>query len=120
MELTAKIKLTKKQLQALLSLYGRIIEGLEIPADDHGSLLFEHACELFNKLVGMGINRQDKYTLKLKGSAALAFLQLWKIIPVMAGSHEQVIIAEVIQIIDKVNAHAKIIAHVPAHHTQHV
>lgn len=94
-----KHKLTAQRLEALSIAYLSVMR--HVPEDGHELLLQEHARELLQRISTMLLSDQQKYTLKMNGSEAMAFMQLWYTIPVPAGSLEQVVIGEIIKTIDK-------------------
>ena len=102
-----KLKLTAQRLEALNIGYLSVMQ--HVPEDGHDLLLLEHARELHARLSTMLLNDQQQYTLKLCGSEAMAFVQLWYQIPVQAGSLMQVVTGEIIKAIDKVSKQPKFI-----------
>src|SRR4051812_10008934 len=108
---TVKIKISRSELVALNDVYLSITTYAQ-PHDDHMRILLEHAYELRPNLQSLLGNWQAKYTLKLRGVAALAFLQLWQRQPLVAGSLEQVTVARVIEAIDQRSKAPKHLGHV--------
>lgn len=102
-----KHKLNAQRMEALSLAYLSVMN--HVPEDGHELLLHEHARELLCRISTMLLSDQQKYTLKMSGTEAMAFMQLWYTIPVAAGSLEQVVIGEMIKTIDKASKQPKLL-----------
>jgi len=94
-----KTKLLASWMDALYIGYLSSINAFE-PEDAHELLLLEHAREILGRLSTQLLNDQQRYTLTLTGTEALAFLQWWSINPCESGSLIQVVVAELMKKID--------------------
>lgn len=101
-----KMKLLQGWMEALYTAYVAQ-EHLFKPENEHEELLLEHVRELLSRLSKQLGNDQEKYTLTLTGTEAMAFLQFWMIVPVERGSLIQVVIHHIIQHIDKKSGYAR-------------
>jgi hypothetical protein len=97
-----KVKLSYDRLYALQQQYYKELGTFDRKnADDHEQLLNEHAAEMHDLLLRLLHKGQNNYTLELRGTQALAFMQYWLMTPIPSHSLQLVAIQHIIQQIDK-------------------
>lgn len=77
-----ELKLIAPEVEALMLAYQTAVEMMENEAEletnDHDSLLLHHAIDMREKLEKLNDKDQQKYTIKLGATDALAMYQLWR------------------------------------------
>ncbi len=113
-----KVKLKHDWLSALQVQYFNTINAF-VSETEHDELLNEHAAEIHARLMKLLGKEQHNYTVELTSTQAMAFMQYWMMIPVPAGTLQQVTISKIIQAIDKkAKHHARTtMQQIPAHRT---
>ncbi|MDR3681299.1 MAG: hypothetical protein P4L41_15140 [Flavipsychrobacter sp.] len=90
------IRVTGERLEALHSLCVSMKEDFK-PENEHGRLLKEYMLELEHRLQQMVDRRQERYTLNLTGTEAMAFYQLWNMLDIRHDRYAKVIVGGLLQ-----------------------
>jgi len=91
-----KVPVTGDRLEALCNLCKEMKEEFK-PKNEHGRLLQEYMLELEHRLQLMVQRKQDRYTLNLAGTEAMAFYQLWNMLDIRHDRYAKVIVGSMIQ-----------------------
>jgi hypothetical protein len=101
-----RIRIGHDRLEAMHSIFSDMATE-QAAADEHGRLLYTHLCELQQKMDAMLQRRQERYTLSMCGSEALALYQLWHKMDTKNDRYARVITGSIIDKIESYyNAHA--------------
>lgn len=93
---TVRIRISHERLEALHNLCIEMKNDF-VPDTEHGSLLKEYMLELEHRLKNMVDRNQERYTLNLSGTEAIAFYQLWNMLDIRHDKYANVIVGSLIQ-----------------------
>lgn len=91
-----KIRVTGDRLEALHNLCIEMKDDFK-PNTEHGILLKEYMLELEHRLQKMVQRRQERYTLNLSTTEAIAFYQLWNMLDIRHDRFAKVIVGTMLQ-----------------------
>lgn len=95
-----KIKLGRERLEAFYTQCGKLMEVYQ-PDNEHEELLREFLVDMYYTLEVMLNKDQQKFTLNLSNAEALAFYQVWQMVPLDHCQYTKVIVDEAIKQIDQ-------------------
>ncbi len=93
---TIALKISYERAEVLYGVCDEVKE-LFVPRNEHERLLHEYMQELHYKLQRMLQKRQEKYVLRLSGTEAEAFFQLWNMLDLRRHKYAQVVVDSIFQ-----------------------
>lgn len=95
-----RVGMSAERLEAFMLQCGNVLEPTQ-PDGEHEQLLYEHLAELHHELCKMYEREQNTYRIRLSGSQALAFYQLFQRVNINHCPYSMVVINDTIAQIDK-------------------